>query len=92
MSYTISAHTRSQARKLGVQVRRSASKGKKLDVFKNGKKVASIGALGYQDYASFIKSHGKSYAEKRRSAYNKRHAKDRSRKNSPGFYASRLLW
>jgi hypothetical protein len=92
MSYTISNYTKSQAKKLGVQVRRSASTGKKLDVFKNGKKVASIGALGYQDYPSFIKSHGKAYADKRRSAYKKRHSKDRSRKGSRGFYADRLLW
>ncbi len=92
MSYNISSYTKSQARKLGVEVRRSKSKGKKLDVYKNGKKVASIGALGYKDYPSFIKSHGKAYAEKRRSAYKKRHARDSGRKGSPGYYASRLLW
>lgn len=92
MPYSISAHTRSQAKRLGVQVRRSTSKGKKLDVFKNGKKIASIGALGYSDYPSFIKSHGKAFAERRRSAYKKRHSKDRSRKGTPGYYADKLLW
>jgi hypothetical protein len=92
MSYSISNYTKSQARKLGVEVRRSTSKGKKIDVFKNGKKIASIGALGYKDYPSFMKSHGKSYAEKRRSAYKKRHSKDRKRKGTPGYYADRLLW
>jgi hypothetical protein len=92
MAYTISNYTKSQARKLGVQVRRSKSKGKKLDVYKNGKKVASIGALGYKDYPSFMKSHGKSYAEKRRSAYKKRHARDSSKRGSPGYYSARLLW
>lgn len=92
MSYQISNYTKSQARKLGVEVRRSASKGKKIDVFKNGKKIASIGALGYKDYPSFIKSHGKAHADKRRSAYKKRHSKDRSKKGSRGYYADRLLW
>jgi hypothetical protein len=92
MSYQISNYTKSQARKLGVEVRRSTSKGKKLDVFKNGKKIASIGALGYKDYPSFVKSHGKAYADKRRSAYKKRHSKDRSKKGSRGYYADRLLW
>jgi endonuclease III-like uncharacterized protein len=90
--YSISAYTKRQAKKLGVQVRKSTSKGKKLDVYKNGKKVASIGALGYKDYPSFIKSHGKAYADKRRSAYKKRHSKDRSVKGSRGYYADRLLW
>jgi hypothetical protein len=90
--YTISQYTRNQAKKLGVQVRRSTSKGKKIDVFKNGKKIASVGALGYKDYPSFIKSHGKSYADKRRSAYKKRHSKDRSKKGSRGYYADKLLW
>lgn len=90
--YTISAHTKSQAKKLGVEVRRSKSKGKKLDVFKKGKKIASIGALGYSDYPTFMKTHGKAHAEKRRSAYKKRHSKDRSKKGSPGYYADKLLW
>lgn len=90
--YTITSHTKSQAKKLGVEVRRSKSKGKKLDVYKNGKKVASIGALGYSDYPTFIKSHGKAYANKRRSAYKKRHSKDRSKKGSAGYYADKLLW
>jgi len=81
--YTISQYTRSQAKKLGVQVRRSTSK---------GKKIASVGALGYKDYPSFMKSHGKSYANKRRSAYKKRHSKDRSKKGSRGYYADKLLW
>jgi hypothetical protein len=90
--YTISAHTRSQAKKLGVTVRRSTSKGKKLDVFKNGKKVASIGALGYADYPTFVRTRGKAFAERRRSAYKKRHSRDRSVKGSRGYYADKLLW
>jgi hypothetical protein len=92
MSYQISNYTKQQAKKLGVEVRRSTSKGKKIDVFKHGKKIASVGALGYSDYPSFMKSHGKAYAQKRRSAYKKRHSKDRSIKGSRGYWADRLLW
>jgi len=91
-SYNISQRTRSIAKRMGVTVKKSTRKGKKLDVFKNGKKVASIGAKGYNDYASFIRSHGKSHADKRRSAYKKRHSKDRSKKGSAGYYADKLLW
>ena len=90
--YRISSRTRSNAKKMGVTVKPSTRKGKKIDVYKNGKKVASIGAKGYNDYASFIKSKGKSYANRRRSAYKKRHSKDRSRRGTAGYYADKLLW
>ena len=92
MSYQITNYTKQKAKKLGVEVRKSTSKGKKIDVFKAGKKIASVGALGYKDYPSFMKSHGKAYAERRRSAYKKRHSKDRSVKGSRGYWADRLLW
>lgn len=90
--YKITAYTKSQAKKLGVEVRKSTVKGKKIDVYKNGKKIASVGALGYGDYPTFMKSKGKAHAEKRRSAYKKRHSKDRSKKGTPGYYADKLLW
>jgi hypothetical protein len=90
--YRISARTRSIAKRMGLTVRPSTSKGKKIDVFRSGKKVASVGGAGYPDYASYIKSHGKAYADKRRAAYKKRHAKDRSRSKSRGWYADKLLW
>jgi hypothetical protein len=51
MAYTITKYTRDRAKKLGVVVKPSSVKGKKLDVFnKKGEKVASIGALGMGDY------------------------------------------
>ena len=50
MPYIIKSYTKTQARKLGVVVKPSKVKGKKIDVFKNGKKIASVGALGYSDY------------------------------------------
>lgn len=92
MTYTISRHTRSRARQLGVSVRKSTNPKKKLDVFKNGKKVASIGARGYGDYPTFLRKYGKSFAEKRRRLYKSRHSRNRSRKGSAGYYADKLLW
>ena len=47
--YRIKPYTKRQAKKLGVTVKPSKLKGKKIDVFKNGKKVASVGAIGYDD-------------------------------------------
>lgn len=90
--YTITNYTKQQARKLGVQVRVSTNKKKKLDVYKNGKKIASVGARGYGDFPTFMKTHGKTYACKRRKEYKRRHQRDRIRKNTNGYYADQLLW
>jgi len=90
--YTITAHTRRQAKKYGVQVRKSTNAKKKIDVFKNGKKIASVGACGYGDYPTFQKTRGMDFAKRRRAAYKKRHEKNRHRRGSPGFYADKLLW
>jgi len=95
--YKIKQHTKRQARKLGVNVKPSQNKGKKIDVFKNGVKVASVGAKGYKDYPTYLELErsGKvapGTARKRRRAYKKRHAENRKVKNSPGYYADKLLW
>ena len=91
MTYSITAHTRRQAEKLGVEVRPSTTKGKKIDVLKDGKKIAAVGALGYGDYTTFLQQ-DKAMAERRREAYKKRHQKDRIVRGSPGYYADKLLW
>ena len=90
--YEITEHTRRAARRLGVEVRPSKVKGKKIDVFRSGQKVASVGALGFGDFPTFIKRKGREFAEARRAAYKKRHAKDRAVPGTPGFYADQLLW
>jgi len=92
MTYTISEYTKNQAKKLGVSVKASTVRGKKIDVYKCNKKVASIGAKGYGDYPTFLRERGKKYAEERRLAYKKRHQKNRTIPNTPGFYADKLLW
>lgn len=92
--YEITPYTKAQAKKLGVQVKPSTRKGKKIDVFKDGDKVASIGALGMGDYPTFqkTKGKGKAFADKRRELYKIRHAKDSKIKGTAGFYANALLW
>lgn len=90
-SYRISQYTRDKARKLHVEVRPSNRKGKKIDVFKNGKKIASIGALGYNDFTTFSRQ-SKSKAKARQKAYHSRHRKDEKKAGSPGYYAAHLLW
>lgn len=93
MSYSIKSYTKSKAEKLGVIVKPSTVRGKKIDVFnKKGEKLASIGALGYGDYPTFMAEEGKEYADKRRKAYKSRHESDRHVRGSAGFYADQLLW
>ena len=93
MSYEIKRHTYTQAKKLGVVVKPSTVQGKKIDVFnKEGKKLASVGAIGYGDYPTFIQKYGMDYAKRRRKAYKIRHEKDRHEHGTPGYYADKLLW
>lgn len=90
--YKITSYTKQKARELNVTVKNSSNPKKKLDVFKSGKKVASVGAIGYNDYPTYIKLNGKDYADNRKILYRKRHAKDLNVVNSNGWYANKLLW
>ena len=60
--YQITDYSYRQAKILGVEIKPSTNKTKKIDVFKNGEKIASIGAIGYKDYPTFIKEKGIHYA------------------------------
>ena len=90
--YTITEYSRDQAKKLGVTIKPSTNKGKKLDVFKDGKKLASVGALGMSDYPTYMKTKGKEYADERRRLYKIRHGKTMDKVGSPSYYAARILW
>jgi hypothetical protein len=92
MPYNITKYTRSRAKKLGVQIMPSKNKTKKLDVYRFGKKIASIGAYGMNDYPTYMKLKGKKFALTRRRLYKIRHQKDRKKKWTPGFLADYLLW
>ena len=90
--YSIKQYTREQAKKLGVEVKPSTNPKKNIDVFKNGSKVASVGAIGYNDYPTFKQKCGKEYADERQRLYKLRHEKDRTKTGSPWYYADKLLW
>ena len=93
MPYKITTYTQNQAKRLGVQVKPSRSKGKKIDVFdKEGYYITSVGARGYLDYPTYKKLFGKTVADQRRKLYKARHDKDRKVKGSPGYFADKLLW
>lgn len=91
--YRITPRQRANAERLGVVIKPSKVKGKKIDVFdKTGKKLASIGALGYADYDIYLAKTNKGFADKRRDNYKSRHEGDRHKKGSAGYYADQILW
>ena len=92
MTYQITQRQKNNAKKLGVTLKTSSNNSKKLDVYKNGRKVASIGARGYNDYDLWLKKKGKEFADQRRKLYKARHENNRNIKNSNGFYADKILW
>ena len=89
--YDITEYSYKKAKQLGVQIKPSSNKKKKIDVFKNNVKLASIGAINYKDYPNYLKE-GKSLALKRRHLYKLRHEKDRHVIGSNGYYSDKILW
>ena len=90
--YKITQYSKDQASKLGVTIKPSTKKNKKIDVYKDNELLASIGDKRYSDFPTFMREEGKEYANQRRDAYQKRHHKNRNIKNTAGYYADRLLW
>ena len=91
MSYVIKAQQKTAAKKLGVTIKPSQVKGKKIAVFKAGEKVADIGALGYGDYWTYYQK-DIYFAATKRKAYQARHKGEQNKIGSPGYYAWYILW
>ena len=72
MVYQPTEYSKTKAKSLGLVIESSKTKGKKLDVFKNDKKIASIGSAGMSDYPTYLKTKGKAFADERRRLYRKR--------------------
>jgi hypothetical protein len=95
--YRIKDRQRMNAKRLGVVIRPSSDPKKKLDVYKGGFYVASIGDIKYEDYATILQKEYKAQippgeAQKRSQLYAIRHAQDRINKGTPGYYAYEILW
>ena len=85
MPQTILSKAKARAKALGVEVKPSTRKNKKLDVFKNGEKLVSIGDIRYSDYLQ----HGDEDRSKR---YKARHEPHRHKRGTPSYYADQILW
>jgi hypothetical protein len=90
--YNITDYSLKQAKKFNVQLKPSTNPKKKIDIFKDGVKIASIGSYGMMDYPNHIIENGKAYADKRRKLYKIRHARDIAIIGSNGWWADKILW
>ena len=91
MAYKITPHTLKRAKELGVEVRPSKLKNKKIDIYKDGRKLYSVGDIRYSDYGTYLLLGNIPLANERRSLYLRRHSKDNV-KGTRGWYAMNLLW
>ena len=90
--YIISDYSFKKAKLLDAKIKPSTNPKKKIDVFKNNLRIATIGAIGYNDYPTYLKNEGEEVANEHKTRYYQRHKKDLSRLGTPGYYAWSLLW
>jgi hypothetical protein len=91
MVYKITLYSYKKAEENDLNIVPSKKKNKKIDVYKNGEYIASIGDVRYNDYPTYIKNDGKQYADERRKLYYKRHNANSS-KYSADNLAKLILW
>lgn len=89
--YKISKYSYNKAQLLGVNIVPSKHPEKKIDVYKNGIYVTSIGHIKYRDYPYYLQI-DKQIAEVKRAAYHARHKKYSSIVGTPSYYAANILW
>lgn len=89
--YRIKDYSFDQAKRLGVEIYPSKNKNKKIDVYKDGEYICSIGDNRYKDFPTFFEKDGYKIAFQRRQLYHMRHAKD-DVEGTPGYYSLRILW
>ena len=87
--YQITEYSYKKAKDLGVTIYPSKRKYKKIDVFKDGKYLASIGDIHFLDYPSILAKEGKEIADKHRRLYRNRHKNDHG---IAGRLALAILW
>ena len=88
--YKISDYSYKKAKELNVEIKPSKKKNKKIDVYKNGNLIATIGDSRYLDYNSYLKLHGEKVANEKKRLYKLRHQNDINKGN--GYYANKILW
>ena len=90
--YKILDYSFNKAKELGVDIKPSTKKNKKIDVYKNGKYICSIGDSRYYDYPTYMVTKGNIFANERRLLYRIRHDKEKNKIGTAGYYALNILW
>jgi len=83
--YVITKYSFDKAKRLGVKIVPSTVKNKKIDVYKNGIKVASIGDSRYTDFAT-------TGNKEQRRRFKLRFDKTRKVVGSNSWWSDKLLW
>ena len=86
--YEISPRTYKVAKQYGIEIEPSVKINKKIDVYKDGRYIASIGDKRNKDYHIYLKENGKAYANERARLYYGRHQKVSMKEQ----LAKLLLW
>ena len=87
--YQITEYSYQKAKQMGLEIFSSKRKYKKIDVYKNGKYITSIGDNRYMDYPTFLARDGQEIADKHRKLYHARHRND---SGIAGKLAMYILW
>ena len=88
--YKIQPYSYQKAKSLGLTIKLSKKKNKKIDVYKDGHYLYSIGFLGFGDFPTFAQ-YDLDYALERRRLYHLRHRKDNVY-GTKGWATLNLLW
>ena len=86
--YEISPRTYKIAKQYGIEIEPSTRKNKKIDVYKDGRYIASIGDSRFKDFHIYLKEQGEAYANERARLYYGRHKNASLREQ----LAKLLLW
>jgi hypothetical protein len=92
MSYDITDYSFKQAAKLGVDIKPSTKKNKKIDVLRENKVIASIGDKRYSDYGEYLETKGSKFANERRRLFKSRFDKASKKIGSNSWWSSNILW
>lgn len=98
MSYYITDYSYAKARKMGYQLYPSSLKNKKIDVYKNGIYINSIGNIKYPDYPTYAMYEDmglvpKGYSKERRRLFRIRNRSwMKEPKDSAAYLSYYILW
>jgi len=91
--YELQTRTERIADDLGVVIFPSDNPKYKLDLYDHrGRFMFRLGDSRYSDYPTYLKTHGKKFADNRRRLYMLRHHKEIEKDGTRGWWAWRLLW